>query len=175
MNLVSTPKSDLVHCIQLYTPTLLAMSPIILASNEKIHSPFRTCVGKTKNIKAINYILFHVFVAICIISYGWQWTFLWQISFLFLKIKHMTFWNSRVNQCDFLFFQSSNIENLAKISTKKKAKLVKFTIKKKKIPILFVEKSRKFVGKTTMVPELIINPSRFFLWILWDRWSNDHT
>jgi hypothetical protein len=26
-----------------------------------------------------------------------------------------------------------------------------------------------------MVPELIINPSRFFLWILWDRWSNDHT
>jgi hypothetical protein len=75
----------------------------------------------------------------------------------------MTFWNSRVNQCDFLFFQSSNIENLAKISTKKKAKLVKFTIKKQKFPILFVEKSRKFVGKTTMVPELIINPSRFFL------------
>jgi hypothetical protein len=47
------------------------------------------------------------------------------------------------------FFQISNIENLAKISTqKKKAKLVKFKIQKQKFPIFFVEKSRKFVGKT---------------------------
>lgn len=50
-NLVSTPKSDLVHCIQLHTPTLLAMSPIILASNEKLHSPFQTCVGRDQKHK----------------------------------------------------------------------------------------------------------------------------
>jgi hypothetical protein len=80
----------------------------------------------------------------------------------------------------FYFFQISNIENLAKISKKKKtAKLVKFTIEKQKFPILFVEKSRKFVGKTNnganTYYDVGANPSRFFLWILWGRWSNDRT
>jgi hypothetical protein len=79
----------------------------------------------------------------------------------------MTFWNSRVDQRDFILFQISNIENLAKISTKKKTKLVKFTIEKQKFPILFVKKSRSFVGKTNNRANTYYyvgaNPSRFFL------------
>jgi hypothetical protein len=65
------------------------------------------------------------------------------------------------------FFQIYNIENLAKISTKKKAKLVKFTIEKQKFPILFVEKSRNVFCKTNNGANTYYyvgaNSSRFFL------------
>jgi hypothetical protein len=43
------------------------------------------------------------------------------LNCLFFKIKHVTFWNSRVDQCDFiLFFQISNIENFNKNFNQKK-------------------------------------------------------
>jgi len=136
----------------LYTPTLLTMAPIILASNEKLHSPFQTCVGRTKNTKTINYILFHVFVAIC---NNIRWVavniflanFLLFIKLLFLKNQTYDILEFKSRSMWFYFFQISNIENLAKISNKKNSQISQIYNRKTKISHFICWKIKKICWK----------------------------